>query len=121
MSNVANQLYKAIMRHTTWKKRFHNMIETGVIIEDDLSEENCEFGRWLKESKPELELYENYSTTVELHNKLHKEAKRIGALVLSGRRDAAYSAIAYGSEFERLSQSLVQHTIAWHDVVVGKK
>lgn len=116
MNKIAHQIYKSIVHHTTWKKHLHEMIES-CIVDEDLSEEVCEFGQWLKENFEELKGSEHYSKVVELHHQVHKEAQRIITLALSGKREEALVAIAYGSEFEHTSQLLVQNIIAWHDAV----
>lgn len=116
MEKIAHQIYKAIVHHTTWKKHLHEMIESG-IVDEELGEEVCEFGQWLKENVEKLNSSEHYFKVAELHHQVHKEAQRIITLALSGRREEALAAIVYGSEFEHISQSLVQNIIAWHDAV----
>ena len=116
MKKIAHQIYKSIVHHTTWKKHLHEMIESG-IVDEDFSEEVCEFGQWLKENAQELSSSEHYSKVTELHHRVHTEAQKIIALALSGKREEALTAIAYGSEFEHTSQTLVQSIIAWHDAV----
>ena len=119
MSNIANEIYLAIVKHTAWKKRLHNVIETGKKAEN-LSVEHCELGKWLKDNAISLSSHRHYSKVVELHDKLHKEADRIVSLALRGKTEEARTAIEYGSEFEHISQELVRNIIAWHDAVIGK-
>ncbi len=119
MNNLANEIYQAIVKHTAWKKRLHQVIETGKKTQD-IDVEHCELGKWLKEHAALLSSHRHYSSIVDLHNKLHKEADQIVNLASRGRTTEAKMAIEYGSEFEHLSQNLVRNIIAWHDVVTKK-
>ena len=119
MNNLANEIYLAIVKHTAWKKRLHQVIETGKKTHD-IDVEHCELGKWLKENAAKLSSHRHYSSIVDLHNKLHKEADQIVNLASRGRTTEAKTAIEYGSEFEHLSQDLVRNIIAWHDVVTKK-
>jgi hypothetical protein len=119
MSNLANEIYLAIVKHTAWKKRLHNVIETGKRGEA-LGIEHCELGKWLKEHDAKLSSHYYYSKVVELHQKLHKEADRLVSMAVRGNTAEARTAVEYGSDFEHLSQELVRNIIAWHDTVIGK-
>jgi hypothetical protein len=57
---------------------------------------------------------------VELHERLHQEAQQIMRLSRNGKHAEAKAAASYGSNFEHLSQELVQNIIAWHDIVTGR-
>jgi hypothetical protein len=109
----------AIVAHTAWKKRLHDALNTGH-VGHELESKNCELSKWLKDNADELSLYEHYNKVSELHDKLHQEADKIIRLARSGKREEAKAAANYGSEFEHISQQLVQNIIAWHDVVIGK-
>ena len=120
MSSIANTIYQAIVNHTQWKKHLHDIVEQGH-HPDDFSLEQDQFDKWLKANAQELSRYEHYSKVVELNRKLHYEAQRIIHLALTGKSAEAKTLIEYGSDFEHLSQNLVQNIIAWHDTVIGKK
>jgi len=120
VSSIANTIYQAIVNHTHWKKHLHNIIEQGG-NPDDFAIEQDKFDNWLKTNAKELSQYEHYSKVVELNRKLHYEAQKIIHLALSGKPTEAKALIEYGSDFEHLSQNLVQNIIAWHDIVIGKK
>lgn len=118
--NLANEIYQAIVKHTAWKKRLHNVIETGK-KDDKVSAEHSELGQWLKANASELSSHKHYVKVLELHEQLYKEAQRIVILAQRGSVEDARTAIEYGSAFERLSQELVHNIIVWHDAVIGKK
>jgi len=120
MSQIANTIYQAIVSHTTWKKRLHQIIDTGS-NEYDVDAGHCEFGKWLKEQAEELSLYEHYQHIVHLHSQFHQDAQKIIQLTVDGKWKEANKAIEYGSDFDHLSQELVKNLIAWHDIVIGKK
>ena len=120
MDHIATTIYQAIVTHTMWKKRLHEAIKNGK-YQDSLLTEQDRFTQWLQENADELSLYEHYPKVVELNNKLHNEAQKIMHLAQNGKEKEAEVAIEYGSDFEHLSQKLVQNIIAWHDIMVGKK
>jgi len=119
MSNIANEIYQAIVKHTAWKKRLHLIVETGKKGEN-ISAENSELGKWLKVNAATLNSHPHYLAVLELQEKLHIEAQKAVALALRGKLEEARAAIEYGSEFEHLSQTLVHNIITWHDAVTGK-
>lgn len=120
MSHAANKIYMAVVAHTAWKKRFHDIVTSGK-GECDTNPERCEFGKWLIDNIDEFKVYAYYPKVLELHSQFHQEAHRIMALHLSGKKSEASGAVNYGSEFERISQELVRTVIAWHGEVSGKK
>jgi hypothetical protein len=120
MSQIANTIYQAIVSHTTWKKRLHDIIDAGV-NEYDVDARRCGFGKWLKENAEQLSLYEHYQHIVNLHSQFHQDAEKIIQLALEEKWKEASKAIEYGSDFDHLSQELVKNLIAWHDIVIGKK
>jgi hypothetical protein len=115
-NSTANRIYMAILSHTAWKKRLHDAIETGE-TEYDPDPTHCEFGKWLQNNEAELGQYEQYANIAQLHEQFHDEAKKIVALAVVGQKEEALIAMAYGSEFEKISQKLVHLIIAWHDEV----
>lgn len=119
MTNIANNIYMAIVAHTQWKKRLQEAIHNED-VGPEFSEGQCELSKWLKEHGEELSYHEHYNEFVTLHDKLHREAEKIIQMVRNEQLEQAKAAVDYGSEFEHLSQELVQHIIAWHDFVIGK-
>ncbi|MDY6991251.1 MAG: CZB domain-containing protein [Pseudomonadota bacterium] len=119
MTNIANTIYMAIVAHTKWKKRLQEAVQNGD-VGAEFNEEQCELSKWLKEHGEELSYHEHYNRFVALHDKLHQQAETIIQLVHDEQLEQAKAAVDYGSEFEHLSQELVQHIIAWHDTIIGK-
>lgn len=119
MGNIANTIYMAVVSHTSWKKRLHDIIDTGK-YEVSVAVDKCEFNQWLHENQAELEKYKNFAEVKKLHEKFHLEAAQIVRLATTGKKKEAEEALNYGSAFESVSQDLVRHIIAWHDEVSGK-
>jgi len=119
MGNLANTIYMAVVSHTSWKKRLHNIIETGK-YEVSVAADKCEFSQWLQANRAELEKYKNFAKVEELHEKFHAEGSQIVRLATTGKKKEAGDALNYGSVFDSTSQELVRHIIAWHDEVSGK-
>ncbi len=120
MSKIANHIYMAIVKHTAWKKRLHEAVQTGKNF-SNLGLEQCELGKWLITNAEELKEYDHYYLVVDYHGQLHQEADKIIELAQQGHQQRALSSLEYGSHFEHISQQLVQNIIAWHDTVVGKE
>ncbi len=116
MINPAKIIYQAIVAHIAWKKHLRDIINTGQ-SEYDVNPDHCDFGHWLNENADKLSLYEHYSEVVNLHKRFHKEAEKIIQLVLNNKRQDAELAVAYGEEFDHLSQELVKNLLAWHEIV----
>jgi exonuclease I len=107
--------------HTAWKKRLHEIVETGSASKYPTDLEHCEFNQWLKIHTDELKTYQHYQKVTELHNKAHQQAEDLINLALHGKKNEAKVQMEYGGNFENLSKELVQMLIDWHDVVTGKK
>lgn len=120
MSTLANDIYMLIVSHTNWKKRLNEMINAGEKDYDQALKEHANFCQWVIDNT-ELEQDDHARKVVDIHEHFHQEAQKITQMVAEGKANEALSATDYGSEFERLSQSLVQCIIAWHDKVTQQQ
>ncbi|MEP2026671.1 MAG: CZB domain-containing protein [Reichenbachiella sp.] len=113
---IAFNINKAIVSHSTWKVRLKKSIQTQT-SEFDIayikSTQSCEFGQWLSSAKASLESDEAYDLVLELHQSLHEETARITALALAGNSTEAQAAIEPGSAYAKISSKLTITLMAW--------
>ena len=57
----------------------------------------------------------HWSNVMNLHADFHKEAARVLQLALTGHKDEAEAAIAFKSEYAKLSAHLTEGMIKWKD------
>jgi hypothetical protein len=104
----------AVEAHRRWFVRLRVAIETGV--EGSLlppppvvaADDRCEFGRWLYEDFPRpLRSSPIYDEIRELHAEFHTRAARIVDLAQQRNCEQAVREMTAGSEFNRLSLTLV--------------
>ncbi len=117
MSNLANEIYMLIVSHTKWKKRLQEIVNAGSGDFDSMLQEDSEFYKWIKSNAEQFEGDSHYKAVFSLHQEFHRETEKIIQLALEGEKDKAAKIMDYGSDYERLSQQLVQRIIAWHDEV----
>lgn len=113
---IAFNINKAIVSHSTWKIRLKKSIQTQTSEFDAAfikSTNNCEFGQWLLKSKANLANDEAYDLVVDLHESLHEETARITELAIAGNTQAAEAAIEAGSPYAKISSKLTITLMAW--------
>ena len=111
MGTLKQEIKKAIDAHNDWKKELRKTIQSGKlktpvnIIERDTE---CEFGKWLyNDATAEFKSLPIYREIKDIHAKFHMEAGRVLALAVNGKKEEAKKGIGLGSEFRRLSSTLV--------------
>ncbi|MEK7992034.1 MAG: CZB domain-containing protein [Thiotrichaceae bacterium] len=117
MSNLANEIYMLIVSHTKWKKRLQEMVNAGEGNFDSMLKEDSEFCEWIKANTEQFQGDSHYEAVSNLHHEFHRETEKIIQLAADSDKETASKAMDYGSDYERLSQLLVQKIIAWHDEV----
>jgi len=113
---VANKVYLAIVQLNNWKHHLKDAIEAGVTqAQYDPDSTHTEFGRWLKDNAELFAGSPHYAEVNTLYQRFYGLGEQILAMSLLGKRQLAQEAIAYGSEFDHVSQALIKAIIAWHD------
>jgi len=103
-----------------WKVRLKEAIDNQASefqVEHVRSTHHCDFGKWLDAEKPKLVDYTHYPKVCQLHAQVHEETARIMTLALSGQKEAANEALAFGGEFANKSAHLTQAMMAWRDAL----
>ena len=101
-----------IAAHGMWKYRLHNAIESGrsdfrpeVVGRDD----QCPLGKWLYgDARAQLGGTAEFERIKELHASFHRGAASVLELAISGDRNRAQEQLGSGSQFLRVSATLVQ-------------
>lgn len=116
--NDSEHINNAIAAHGRWKARLRQAIESGKSDStvDSVRPDNlCEFGKWLNSCSSVEKATERWMKIRELHAQFHKEAARILALAVAGRKSEAEAAIALGSQFSKTSADLTLALASWRD------
>ncbi|WP_420580293.1 CZB domain-containing protein [Reichenbachiella sp.] len=113
---IAFNINKAIVSHSTWKVRLKKSIESQTSefeIDYIKSVQSCEFGQWLSANKAFLASDEAYDLVVDLHQSLHEETARITEMAISGHTKTAEESIEPGSPYAKISSKLTITLMAW--------
>ncbi|NTV39180.1 MAG: HAMP domain-containing protein [Demequinaceae bacterium] len=119
---VAGQITNAIGAHGAWKKRLATAIAAGshhenisVVAQND----QCAFGKWLRDTVPTPRDEECHQRAVILHGDFHGEAAKVLRQVDQGRLDEARGSTAPGGDFSEASRVLTAAMIRWRKIASG--
>ncbi|MCK6448521.1 MAG: CZB domain-containing protein [Planctomycetes bacterium] len=107
---------KFVSAHYFWKIRLKQAIDTGksdVTVENAAKDDCCDFGKHFYSLATNVQRSPIGQTVRTKHAEFHKEASRILALALAGRKDEATRAIASQSPFSKLSTELTNLITDW--------
>lgn len=115
--SIFEEIDKAISAHGSWKHKLRQIIEVGeseYTVEHVSSDRNCGFGKWLHERIPdERKQSDFYHSAVAHHADFHKEAAKVLALGLAGKKEEASQAMSLNSPFAQISAKLTKELKAW--------
>jgi len=106
---IESQIASAIAAHGTWKIRLQTAMEKGT---DDLSpsaienDDNCAFGKWLRNSATQLKASPHYAKCKELHRQFHIVAAKVLTLALRSNKTEAMHATDLRGELTHVSSAL---------------
>jgi hypothetical protein len=112
---LATRLEAAVAGHSIWKKRLYDSLKgTGERLDPaSLEKDNlCELGKWLY-ANPQPATHAHYHKVRDLHAAFHKEAAAVLRKGLAGKQQQALKDLDPGSQYARLSGSLVMELSAW--------
>ena len=101
---------KYIWAHSRWKNHLKLAITAGkseFTVEQVCADNNCELGKWIYALPATQQSRSDMGRLKSLHAQFHTEAGRVLKLALQGHKDEAEKDLGMGSEFSRLSASLV--------------
>ena len=113
MAILAEDLTHEIERHRHWHRRLHHAVAAGqcsVDPADARRDDNCEFGRWLREMS---DAGHHHARATELHRRFHLAAAHILELALSGRRPEALELLSAEGEYAGISAELMLEMTEW--------
>jgi len=116
---MKKEISQAISAHGMWKNVLRKAIETGECpstpekVQQDI---HCSFGKWLHTRiDPSMKKMPMYKKIVKTHKKFHVAAAKILTLALARKKEEATEGIQLGSEFSKLSSSLISELTQWED------
>ncbi len=110
------EIDKAIGMHGKWKYHLKSAIDakSSEFDVDKVRLDNaCDFGKWLDSLPPEDKSNAIWKEVKHIHARFHGEAARVLVMALGGQSEAAERAIAFGSEFAKLSGNLTNTLMNW--------
>lgn len=119
---VAGQITNAIGAHGAWKKRLAMAIAAGSHHENIATvaqNDQCGFGKWLRETVPTSRDAECHARALVLHGDFHGEAAKVLRQVDQGRLDEARKSTAQGGDFADASRVLTATMIRWRKIASG--
>lgn len=115
MSNILEQIDKAIGAHGAWKvKRRQNIDGTLSLIPAEVSVDNrCEFGKWLYSLTGVQTSGPHYKAVLALHKDFHREAGEVVLKVMKGDKAGAESSIGLNGAYASASSKLTSKMMEW--------
>jgi methyl-accepting chemotaxis protein len=117
-----NMLKSAIAAHADWTSRLRAAIASGKLeipVGTIAMDDKCQFGKWLygEQLSGAEKQTDHYLTARQLHAQFHEVASKVAGQAISGRREAAESAMNSGSEYARISSALTAALNNWSAAV----
>ena len=114
--NLKEAITKGIGAHGMWKQRLLEAIKSGqsewspvTVCKDD----QCEFGKWLYSCSAQDKASTYFERVKSLHSEFHKEAAEVLRLALAGKKQEATTAIAFDSNYGRVSSHFIREMMNW--------
>ena len=118
--NLKDEIANAIGAHGKWKARLSTAIDTGACeISPSVArtDNQCVFGKWLMAADAAVKSSSHYVKCRELHRKFHEAAASVLELAVTGKKEQASKAMAFGSDFSHASASLTKAMMEWSQSV----
>ncbi|MBK9308601.1 MAG: CZB domain-containing protein [Nitrospira sp.] len=116
MSNIAEQIDKAVGAHGLWKTKLRqNIAGTLSLNPADVSVDNrCEFGKWLYGlSGSSAASDPHYKEVLDLHKAFHKAAAEVVTKVQVGDKAGAEASVGLHGEYTAASSRLTAKMVEW--------
>lgn len=115
MSDLQDQITKAIGAHGLWKTRLRDAVDTGRFttpLAEVAADDRCEFGKWLHGAAlTALRASADYENVVALHARFHEAAAEVANAVTRGDRSGAEARLR--GEFADVSAELTSAMMHW--------
>lgn len=116
MSNISEQIDKAIGAHGAWKVKLRQNIDgTLALVPAEVGVDNrCEFGKWLYSLAATATASDpHYKEVLELHKAFHKVAATVVTKVQAGDKAAAETSIGLKGDYTSASAKLTAKMVEW--------
>jgi len=116
MSNIIEQIDKAIGAHGAWKVKLRQHIDgTLALVPAEVGVDNrCEFGKWLYSlTGTPTATVPYYKEILELHKSFHKIAATVVTKVQSGDKPGAEASIGLKGDYTIASSKLTAKMMEW--------
>jgi uncharacterized protein YqfB (UPF0267 family) len=112
----AKMIDKALLAHKEWKKRLEDAINSGhsdfkpkIVMSDN----SCEFGKWLYSLSVVEKSSIDYDKVKKLHAEFHKIAGDILQNAITGNKDEAKTKFSFGGTYGIASSRLCNALYDW--------
>ncbi|MBI3795122.1 MAG: CZB domain-containing protein [Nitrospinae bacterium] len=121
MSNVKEEIQKAIGAHGVWKMRLASAIQTGKVdaeVDTIRVDNKCAFGQWLYGPgvPPAEKTGDHFKKVRDLRAEFHKTAARVAELAIAGKKDDAKRLMDTGA-YKEISTNLTAAMMNWSNTV----
>ncbi len=116
MSNIIEQIDKAIGAHGAWKVKLRQNIDgTLTLVPAEVGVDNrCEFGKWLYSlAGTSVSTDPHYKEILELHKAFHKVAATVVTKVQAGDKAGAETSIGLKGDYTAASAKLTAKMVEW--------
>ncbi len=116
MSNIIEQIDKAIGAHGAWKVKLRQNIDgTLALVPAEVGVDNrCEFGKWLYSlAGTPISTDPRYKEILELHKAFHKIAATVVTKVQAGDKAGAETSIGLKGDYTVASAQLTAKMMEW--------
>lgn len=116
MSNIIEQIDKAIGAHGAWKVKLRQNIDgTLALVPAEVGVDNrCEFGKWLYSlAGTPVAADPHYKEILDLHKAFHKIAATVVTKVQAGDKAGAETSIGLKGDYTVASAKLTAKMVEW--------
>lgn len=115
MSNILEQIDKAIGAHGKWKVKLRQNIDGTLMLDpSEVGMDNqCDFGKWLYSLSGAQTSDPHYTEVRALHKAFHQAAGEVVSNVLKGDKTTALASIGLQGEYASASAKLTAKMMEW--------
>lgn len=115
MSNILEQIDKAIGAHGAWKVKLRQNIDgTLALNPTEVALDNrCDFGKWLYSITGSQAADPHYKDVLALHNAFHKAAAAVVTKMQKGDKAGAEASVGLNGEYATASSKLTSKMMEW--------
>ena len=116
MSDIREEVKKAIGAHGLWKARLKSAITSGKVDTDPANASKdtlCDFGKWIYSLKVPYTSSPTYNEIKKLHGQFHQTVGKALGFIQAGQVKSAEQLMSPAGEYTLISQKLVDTLMRW--------